>query len=312
MAFSGISSASDGYPTGPIRFIVPFAPGGGSDVYVRALVPHLSREMGTTFVVENIDGAGTQIGLTALLAAPADGYTISAANQPHTSFTIAVQGASYLESDFAWLSLHQVDPLTISVMPDKPWQDLQELIDHIQANPGDIAIGVTQMGGSHAFAFFLQRHLDLDFIIVPYSGGGEGRAALFGGHVDVFISTSFSDYSVRDQIRCIAIGTDERSSLWPDTLTMLEATGNTELHEVAKSLASNRGVVVSRRFKENHPERFQRLVEAYYRAFHSEEHMLDAERTGQIPILHWTGPDEADRLSAGTDEVVAAFAPYFR
>lgn len=310
-SLSGISSAS-AYPTGPIRFIIPFAPGGGSDVFVRALAPHLGREMGTTFVVENLEGAGTQIGLTALLNAPADGYTIAQANQPHTGFTVAVQGAGYTEADFAWLNMQHIDPPSITVLPGKPWQDFQELLDYIKANPGEVAFGTTQMSGGHVFLFYIQDKFDLDFIIVPYSGGGESRAALLGGHVDVIIGNAFADYSLRDQVRAIGIGSDVRSPLWPEAPTFYEATGNRELAELARSLSSVRGVVVSRVFKENYPERFEKLVEAYYRAFHSDEHMVDAERTGQIPIMVWTGPEEAERLAAAASYVIAEFAPFFR
>jgi len=311
MMFPGISSASDGYPTGPIRFIVPFAAGGASDVFVRSLAPHLSREMGVSVVVENVEGAGTQIGLTALLNAHADGYTIAQANQPHMAFTIAVQGAHYSESDFAWVNIQQIDPHSFSVLPNKPWQNFQDLFDYIEANPGQVAIGITQMSGTHVFLYYLQEQYGLDFIIVPYSGGGEGRAALLGGHVDVYMGNAFADYSLRGQVRSIAIGARERSSLWPETPTILEATGNERLTDVSISLASVRGVVVSRQFKENHPERFQMLVDAYYRAFHSEEHMADSERIGQVPIMLWTGPEEAERLSAGAVELVTNFAHYF-
>jgi len=311
-AFAGISLASDGFPTGPIRFIVPFSPGGGSDMLARTLAPHLSRELGVPVVVENIEGAGTQIGLTALLNAHADGYTISQASQPHMAFTIAVQGAGYEGADFAWLNMQHLDPVSITVMPDRPWQNFQDLLDYIEANPGQVAMGTTQMSGTHVFLYYLQEELGLDFIIVPYPGGGEGRAALLGGHIDVNVAHAFSDYSLRDQLRNIGIGWDERSSLWPDTPTILEATGNERLNEVAKAAGmSFRGVAVSRQFKENYPERFQILVEAYYRAYHSAEHMADSERTGQIPIMHWTGPEEAERLSDGANQVIAAFSHYF-
>jgi tripartite-type tricarboxylate transporter receptor subunit TctC len=309
MVFAGISSA---FPTGPIRFIVPFPPGGGSDMLARTLAPHLARELGVPVVVENLEGAGTQIGLTALLNAPADGYTITQASQPHMAFTIAAQGASYEGTDFAWLNMQHLDPVSFTVMPGKPWQNFQDLFDYIKANPGQVAIATTQMSGTHVLLYYLQEEYDLDFIIVPYPGGGEGRAALLGGHVDVNLAHAFSDFSLRDQLRNIGVGSDERSSLWPDTATILEATGDGRLNEVAKAAGmSFRGVAVSRQFKENHPERFQILVEAYYRAYHSAEHMADSERTGQTPIMHWTGPEEAERLAAGANQIIAAFAHYF-
>lgn len=311
MFFSSISSAADNYPESPIRIIVPLAPGGGADMLARMLAPHLGREMGTAFFVENIDGAGTQVGLTALLAAPENGYTIAVANQPHLSFTISVQKANYKESDFAWLNMQIIDPMTFVVTPDKPWGDFQDLINAIKANPGKLAIGVTQTGPGAVFLLYLQHEHGLDFITVPYSGGGEARAALLGGHIDVFVGAALSDYSMRDQVRTIAIGWDERSPLWPDTPTIEEATGDKELGELSKALVNFRGVLVSRKFKNDYPERFEKLLEAYKRAYHSEGHTADAKKSGQAAIMHWLGPEESERLSARANEIVAKYSKYF-
>ncbi|MGI6783083.1 MAG: tripartite tricarboxylate transporter substrate binding protein [Aminivibrio sp.] len=308
----GVGSASDNYPDSPIKIIVPLAPGGGADMLARMLAPHLGREMGTSFFVENISGAGTQVGLTALLAAPSDGYTIAATNQPHLGFTIAVQKADYKETDFAWVNIQLIDPLSFVVRPEKPWKDLQDLINDIKANPGEIAIGVTQTGPGAVFLLFLQHEYGLDFVTVPYSGGGEARTALLGDHIDVFLGAAQSDYSIKDQVRSIGIGWSERSSLWPDTPTFEEATGDKKLGDMANVLVNFRGILVSRKFKDEHPERFAKLLEGYKKAYYSEEHMADAERTGQTAIMHWLGPDESDKLSSKANEIVARYAEYFR
>lgn len=312
VVFSGVSSASDGYPTGPVRAFVPTEPGGASDLLVRTLAPHLGRELGVTVVVENHPGAGNQIGNMALLAAPADGYTIALVQQPHTGFTIAIQDAPYKLSDFAFLNMHQIDPISMVVLPGKPWNNLQDLIDDIKANPGTIAIGATQMSGGHLFLRYLQEEYDLRFRWVPYSAGGEGRAAVIGGHIDAWMGSAFSDFTMRDQLRCIFVGSPERSTLWPDVPTVLEATGNQRLADVASSLSAFRAIAVSREFKENHPERFEKLLEAYYRAFHSEEHMADAERTGMTAIMAWVGHEEAERLAAAASDTVERFAYLFQ
>jgi tripartite-type tricarboxylate transporter receptor subunit TctC len=189
---------------------------------------------------------------------------------------------------------------------------LQDLIDQIKAKPGEIAVAVIQMGGSHAFMLYLQQELGLDFIIIPYSSGGEQLSALLGRHVDVSASSVSSCYAMGNQARCIAIGMDERSILFPDTPTVLEATSNKELSEVVKSLAIFRGLLVSQKFKNDYPERFEKLLAAYDSAFHSKEYMAEAERTGQTGVLHWTGPEEADKLSAEADRVILEYAKYFK
>jgi tripartite-type tricarboxylate transporter receptor subunit TctC len=132
-----------------------------------------------------------------------------------------------------------------------------------------------------------------------------------GGHIDVNVGGAFGAYTLERNLRSIAIGWDERSELWPEVPTILEATGDVKLNEVAKSLASLRGVLVSRKFKDDYPERFQKFVEAYKKAYHSEGHMADAKKTGQTPIMYWIGPDESEKLSAVADKVVAEYARYF-
>ncbi len=312
LAFSGCAAfAADDYPSKPIRHIAPFPPGGAGTTAFRLMLPYFEKELGTNIVIENIEGAGTQIGLTALAASPGDGYTIGHANMPQLSFTIAVQNASYKMSDFVWLNMHILDVLGVSVLPDKPWKNFQDFIDDIKANPGKISIGVNQMTSPHLFALQLQQEYGLDFIIVPYGGSGETSAALMGGHVDAAFTGSYSVYPMRDSIRVIAVGDAERSPLWPDTPTILEATGDEKLSEMAFVAVAARGMLVPRALKDDYPERFQILLDAYNRAFHSEGHMADAKKVGQDAVMRWTGPEEAQRIAEGMAKVVDDFAHLF-
>ncbi len=302
---------ADAYPERSIKLIVPFSAGGGSDRMSRTIAPYLSEELGVDVVVENREGAGSQVGLTYLLNSPADGYTLSQANQPHTSFTITTQDAPYDIDDFAWLNLQHIDPVAVNVMNDKPWQDFKEVVDYIRENPGEIAIGCTQASGPHVTLLYLQENYDLDFIIVPYPGGGDGRTALIGGHVDVYFGNAFANVPIKDSSRCLGIGWDERSEIWPDAPTFQELFNDQELTDFVKPMASFRGFVFPKKFKEDYPDRWKLFVEAYEAAYHTEGHMEDSDKIGQTPIMHWVGPEEAEKLAKATHPIVEEYAHYF-
>lgn len=299
------------YPERPINLIVPFSAGGGSDRMARTLAPYLSEELGVDIVVANRPGAGSQIGLSYMLNSPNDGYTFSQANQPHTSFTITTLDAPYSLDDFAWLNLQHIDPIAINVMNDKPWKTLTELFDYIRENPGEIAIACSEASGPHVTMLYFQKNYDLDFIIVPYPGGGAGRTALIGGHVDAYFGNSFANLPIKDSSRCLAIGWDERSEIWPDTPTLQEIFNDDDLTAFVKPMASFRGFVVPKKFKEDYPDRWDTLLEAYKKAYHSEGHMEASDKIGQTPIMHWTGPEEAEKLVADAHKIVVEYSKYF-
>lgn len=296
------------WPERSIRLIVPFSAGGGSDRFTRALAPYLGEELGIEVIVENKPGAGSQVGLTTVYNADPNGYTIGQANQPHTTFTLINGDPPYELEDLAWLNMHHIDPVAMNAVNEKPWEDLNDFIDYVKEHPGEIAIGCTQNSGPQMVLIYLQEKFGLDYIIVPYPGGGEGRAALIGGHVDAYMGNVFANYSTRDQTKCLGVGWDERSELWPDAPSFAELFDDPEIVEFAKPMASFRGIYVRTEFKENYPERFDKLVEAYKKAYHSEGHMEAAEKQGQLPIMHWVGPEEATKLSQQTNEIVFEYS----
>lgn len=311
---------ADNYPERPVTLIVPFSAGGGSDRLCRTLAPYLSEELGQRIVVENRDGAGSQIGLTMMLGASPEGYTFSQANQPHTSFTIFLQEAPYDLDDFAWLNFHHIDPINIIVMNDVAekygWNDFNDVVDYIRENPGEIAFGATETSGPRIFLEFIREKLDLDFIFVPYPGGGDGRAALVGNHIDVYAANVFANYPLREQAVGLLTAWDERSELWPEAPTWYELYPDDvdlaeELTEFAKPMASFRGLVINNEFKERYPQRWDRLIEAYYNAYHSEGHMKASDEIGQLPIMFWIGPEEAEKLARSAHEIVGQWTHLF-
>jgi len=304
---------ANSYPERPITMINPFSAGGSISVMCRTLAPYLSKELGVDILVENHSGAGSQIGLSYLLNSKPDGYTLSEISQPHASFTITTQDAPYVLDDFAILGIQQIDPTAVNVMNEKPWQDLRELFDYIKENPGEIAIGCTQASGQHIILLWLQENYGLDFIIVPYAGGGDGRTALIGGHVDVYVAQAFANRSLKGQAKCLAVGWDERSEIWPDAPTFQELFNDDELTNLVKSTASIRGFAFPKKFREEYPDRWEVFLKAYVAAYNNEGHWQDSEKVGQTSVmLELMGPEEAEKLVKSTQLIVEEYSHYFK
>jgi len=311
LIFSIVTLASNDYPTRPVKLIVPFSAGGGSDRMCRIIAPLLEEELGVSVVIENRAGAGSQIGLTVISNAKPDGYTIGQANQINTSYTINVQEAPYTIDDFAWVNCHMIDPIAVHVLNEKPWNDLKELTDYIKENPGEISFGVVKTSGNYIALLKLKEMFDLDFTIVPYPGTSKARAAMVGGHVDAVVAPSFSQTALKGQAKCLAIGSEERSKLWPEAPTFYEVYHNEELHKFVQAMASYKYIICPKEFKEKYPERWKYFLNAYEKAFHSAAHMKEAEKTGLNFVLTWTGPEKAEEIARDTEEIIKKYASYF-
>jgi len=300
------STLADDYPNRPITLIVPFSPGGGSDVMARTTMPFVEEELGVSIVIENVEGAGSQVGLQQALRADADGYTFMQLNQVNTSMSILLQDAPYEVEDFAVLNMQHHDPVQVIVMEDSPHENMVDLIEYIKQNPGEVGFGVTGTSAGHILAENLRSELDLDYSIVTYPGGGEGRADLAGGHVDVYIANVASNIPLRDQARSLGHGGDEEAAEWPESKTFDEQLLDKYGYE-APRLPQLRGFAFPAEFKENYPERFNKFLEAYERAYFNEEHLLAHEETGQKPIMTWLGHEESQKAFENYHETVEPF-----
>lgn len=307
------AAPADDWPKDPITLIVPFSAGGSIDTLCRTLGPYLTKELGVDVVVEDMPGAGSQVGLTYLAdTASKDGYTISEVSEPHLSFSINVQKAGYTTDDFAYFGMIQVDPCAIIVKNESKFTTMLELIDYIKANPGEIAIGCTQMSGPQVIMLYMQKELGLDFTIVPYEGGGEGRAALIGDHIDVYFGMVQANYSMNDIGRCLAVCAPERSALWPDAPTLAEILPEeTELADIAFMMASYRTIAAPAEFKAQYPERFDKLAAALEKIFNDPAYQEDCKTTGQYEIMEWHNADETTEMLKSSFELLSEMAQYF-
>jgi tripartite-type tricarboxylate transporter receptor subunit TctC len=207
------------YPSRPLRCIVGYAPGGGTDIFVRLLGQSLSVRLGQPFVIENRPGASSNIATEAVVRAPADGYTLLA-----TDAAAAINATLYDKLNFNFIRDITVvgmsrGPLVVAVHPSVPVKTIPEFIAYARANPGKIAMASAGTGSTNHLAGELFRAMaGIDITHVPYRGAGPAAADLLGGQVQVmFIALPPSLEHIRSgRLRALAVTTAMRFEALPD------------------------------------------------------------------------------------------------
>jgi tripartite-type tricarboxylate transporter receptor subunit TctC len=232
----GISAASahaqtavrdSNYPTKPIRFVVPFAPGGGTDIIGRILAQRLNEALGQPVVVDNRGAAGSTVGTDIVCKAPADGYTTLLANISMAFNPWLYKSLPYNAiRDLAPVSMVAVQPNIVVIHPFVPAKSIREFTDYARANPGKLSFGSAGAGsGTHLAGEMLKDRLKIDMVHVPYKGTGPAVTDLIGGQIQVMISTFASALPhVRSgRLRALGVTSAKRSPATPEVPTLIEA-----------------------------------------------------------------------------------------
>ena len=225
--FIGEPAAQD-YPSKPIRFVVPFAPGGGTDVLARIVAPRMSESLGKQVIVENRTGAGGNLATEQVAKAPSDGYTILLAYIG----PIAVSPSLYAKlgfdpvKDFSAVSLMATIPLVLVVHPSLPAKSVSELIALARSRPDQITYGSAGSGTAQQLAGELFKLLTGTKILgVPYRGGAPAAVAVITGEVDVLFTGALGVFPHvhSGRLRALAVTTSRRLASVPDLPTVAEA-----------------------------------------------------------------------------------------
>jgi tripartite-type tricarboxylate transporter receptor subunit TctC len=221
------AAAADTYPSRPIRFIVPFPPGGGNDIVGRMVAAKLGEGLGQQVVVDNRGGAGGTLGTDMTAKAPADGYTILVNN-----ISLAVNHTLFKKlpydtlKDLAPVGLIGRQPNVVVVHPGVPAKSILDLLELARAKPGELNYGSGGVGtASHLATEMLRLMAKVDLVHVPYKGLGPALTDLIGGRVHVIISTMASalPHMKSGKLRPLAVTTARRSSFFPEVPTMNES-----------------------------------------------------------------------------------------
>lgn len=218
-----LAIASESYPEKPIEFIVPWGPGGGSDLLMRLVSKHLETELEQAVPVINMPGASGTVGLREASRRNSDGYTIS---QIHEGLLIAHHsGVTELNwDDFDVVSMMTSDNSVIVVNADTGWETFDAMLEDVKSNPGEYRMGVTLGGIPHLWAVQFEESTDTQFGYVGYEGTGERLRALAGGHITVAIEDYYSAraFVENGDLNVLAAATSERIEELPDTPTLKE------------------------------------------------------------------------------------------
>ncbi|MCH1881909.1 tripartite tricarboxylate transporter substrate binding protein [Agrococcus sp. ARC_14] len=212
-----------------VTLVVPFDAGGITDVFARLFAPELESALGTSVVIENRPGAGGQVGITSMLAAPADGYTIGFTNLPSTlAYLDPARGATYDESSFSLLGGIGLSPTAIAVSSSGPYETLDDLIAAAEAAPGEITLATGGSGASDDFlaSVELEETAGIDLNLVTFEGGSADKVtALLGGDIDAVMGSVGGVLAqvASGDMRLIGTATPERSTLTEDVPTFTEA-----------------------------------------------------------------------------------------
>jgi len=218
---------SESYPSRPVRVMVPFAPGGPTDVFARLMAQKLSEQLGVQFYVENVAGAGGNIGAGRAAQAAPDGYTMLVNGANHVINPTLYQRVPYDPAkDFDPVTLAVTAPAVLTVNPMLPVQMVNDLVALIKAHPGEYPYASPGTGTPpHLVGELFRLSLGLDLVHVPFNGGGPAIASAVAGHTPIsFGSMAPAVPLVKDgKLRALAVSTKTRSQALPDVPTMTEA-----------------------------------------------------------------------------------------
>jgi tripartite-type tricarboxylate transporter receptor subunit TctC len=215
------------FPAKPIRLVVPFAPGGSTDILARILSRHMYATSGQAMVVENVAGAGGNIGANQVAKAAPDGYTIEIGSVT----THAMNGSLYKQlpfdpiKDFDTVAMLAYVINVIAVPPNLPAKNFPELLAYIRANPGKVAYSSGGIGThNHLTLALLAKTANLELLHVPYKGGGPAVTALLQGEVQMFAggASLLLPHAKAGKVKLIAVTEATRSSLLPEVPSVAE------------------------------------------------------------------------------------------
>lgn len=225
LAFSGSAYAQDKYPSKPIRMIVGYAPGGGSDIMGRLMAPQITEALGQQVIVENRAGQAQNIAAEYIIRQPADGYTIFL-----SSAALGVNASLYPKlnydpvKDFIPVAVFATSANLLLVHPSVPAKNAKEFIALVKKNPGKMNYSSSGSGSTqHLSGEMMKLLIKTDFTHIPYKGTGPALIALASGEVEFSFSNIPAAQPMLSRMRALGITSEKRSSLMPEVPTMIES-----------------------------------------------------------------------------------------
>ncbi|MBV1797452.1 tripartite tricarboxylate transporter substrate binding protein [Siccirubricoccus sp. G192] len=275
--------AQQGFPSRPIRMLVPWAPGGTTDIQMRALCDAASRKAGVPVVVDNKSGAGGILGAQALLTEKPDGYALS--QMPVSVFRYPVMSSRPPfdpMKDFTYITHLTGYTFGVVVRADSPWKTWQEFLDYAKKNPGKVDYGTPGVGTSlHITMERIAEEKGIDWTHIPFRGFAENIQALLGKQIDATVDTSgWAELVQGGQVRLLVVWTAERAKRFPDVPTLRE-TGTDIVSASPYGFAGPKGM---------DPGVVKALDDIFKEALYAPTHLAVLDRY-DMPVMY-KGPEE--------------------
>jgi tripartite-type tricarboxylate transporter receptor subunit TctC len=228
IAVGSVANAQQ-WPAKPIRYVVPFAAGGTTDVLARMLQPELSKALGVAIVIDNKPGAGGNLGSDIVAKSTPDGYTIGGGTVSSHAINVSLYGSQMPYDpvkDFAPVALIAVIPNVLVVHPSVPANNLKELIAYLKANPGKASFASAGNGTSqHISGEMFKTMAGVEMQHIPYKGSAPGITATLAGEVQMMFdnATIAIPHVKSGRLRALGVTTSARSAALPDVPTIAEA-----------------------------------------------------------------------------------------
>jgi tripartite-type tricarboxylate transporter receptor subunit TctC len=227
IATTGLAQAQSDYPNKPVKIIVPFPPGGTSDVMARMLADELTKSLKQPFIIENIGGAGGTIGTERASKMPADGYTLIQTGVGQSAVAHGLDANLKYNSmtDFVHISQIHSGPNVLVVHPSTPYKSVKDVVEYAKANPGKLDYGYTHAASGHMAMELFKQTAGIYLTGIPYRGGGPMMTDILGGTIPMmFINQDSALPHVKaGKLRALAVTSTQRNPLYPDVPTIAES-----------------------------------------------------------------------------------------
>lgn len=282
---------SQSFPNRQLNYLIPFDPGGQSDVEARRQQSHLSRILGQQVIIDYKVGGGGALGWRELVKSKPDGYLFAGFNIPHVILQPLQQDVGYKTEQLVPVALFQKTPVGLAVPLNSPYKTLKEFVDAAKKEPGKLTVGGSSFfSGPHFAMMLLDKLAGITLSYVPFTGSAPQITALLGGHTDAGMTFSNDLVRFQDKLRILALATDERMNQFPDVPTFKEL--GFDLVE-----AVDRGVIVP----PNTPEDvIKKLESAFLEIANSPEIRTEMTKQGFVPIAMGSAESKSylDKLTA--------------
>jgi tripartite-type tricarboxylate transporter receptor subunit TctC len=283
------------YPSRPIRLIVPWLASAAADIQLRGMAQVATRYLGQPIVIENRAGASGILGAQLLAnEAQGDGYLLTQMHNSAMRVPFMMQRAPYdVLRDFSFVIRLVGYSYGVVVRPDSPWRTWQQFVDHVKANPGKVSFGTAGVGTTqHVVMEQAARIAGLDWVHVPFRGGGDDVQALLGGNLDAVASSSLWAEMVQNgQLRLLVSFGEERIRRFPEVPTLREC-------GIPVAQTSPYGLVGP---KNMDPGIMRVLHDALHRALMDPEHLALIARM-DMPLAYLNSADYAASIPATLEE----------